>query len=191
MNFKKEIIRKSLHLPGILFLFLGQKNLLLSLGLLSLLILLYYFSIFLKKRAGIGIPLVEQLTQELKRNEEIDLGPPCLGSGIIFAIAFFDFPIAACAVFQICIADSLAAIVGKGWGRKKIFYSSDKSYLGSLCFFIAAFLAQLPFVSAETSLILAIVGTLLESLPFGAIDNFLVPFGVTLFAQIFLSSSTL
>ena len=90
---------------------------------------------------------------------------------------FFDLPSAACGILQVCVADGAASVVGK-MGNRKIFYSPKKSYWGAVAFFALAFLIQLPLISWKTSLILALAGTFLESLPFGAFDNLLIPVGV-------------
>ncbi len=129
-----------------------------------------------------GLPLMGDLTEFLKREEKIDLGPPLLGIGILISLLFFKYQIAACAVLQVCVADSTACLSGKYFGKKNVFYSPQKTYLGCFVFFLTAFLIQLPFTSALHSLILAAFGMILESLPFGAWDNFLIPIGITFLA---------
>ena len=181
MNFKRETIRKLFHLSGIFFLFLAKDFKSLSLLLLVSLIFIYLFSIFLEKTTHHGFPGVAQLTHFLKRGEKVDLAPPFLALGIIVCLLFFKFEIATCAILQICVGDIAASLIGQQWGKKKIFYSSEKTYLGSFCFFIAAFLVQLPFVSLFDSILLAFVGTLLESLPLKSFENLIVPLGVALF----------
>lgn len=182
MNFKKEVLRKSLHVPGILFLVIAHYFYWTSLLLLLLLIIAYFISLYLHETKGIGIPLMDELTQFLKREERIDLGPPLLGFGIFVVLVFFKSSIATCAVLQVCLADTAACLIGKYFGKKKVFYSSQKTYLGCFVFLLTAFLIQLPFVNPIHSLVLAIFGMLLESLPFGAWDNFLIPIGVALLA---------
>lgn len=182
MNFKKEVLRKSLHTPGVLFLLLSYYYYWTSLFVLLLLIVSYFISTYLHDKRGIGIPYMDELTQFLKREEKIDLGPPLLGIGIFIVLLFFKFNIATCAVLQVCIADSTACLSGKFFGEKKVFYSSQKTYLGCFVFFLTAFLVQLPFISPLHSLLLAIAGMFLESLPFGAWDNFLIPVGIALLA---------
>jgi dolichol kinase len=186
MDFKKESIRKSLHLPGLFFLFLGKHHPLLSMGLLATLILLYLMSLGIRNRGGRGIPLVSDLTERLQRDEGNDWGPPLLALGILLAITFFDFQAAACAVFQICVADGAASLAGQRWGTRKLFYSPRKSYWGSFAFFTAAFFCQLFLVPLKVNLLLAAAGTLIESLSPDPWDNLLVPAGVALFAKYLL-----
>jgi dolichol kinase len=182
MDFKKELARKSLHLPGLFFLFLGKYYPLLSIGLLTSLILLYFVSLGIRSHGGRGIPFISDLTKRLQRNGGVDWGPPLLAVGILIVIAFFDFRAAACAVFQICVADGAASLAGKRWGTRKLFYSTQKSYWGTFAFFAAAVLCQLLFVPMKVSLALAAAGTLIESLSPTPWDNLLVPTGVALLA---------
>src|SRR5262245_30747075 len=178
----EEILRKSLHLPGLFFLFLAYYSRALSICLLAFLIALYFLSWSLQRWKGVGIPLISHLTERLKREVAIDLGPPLLALGILFALLFFDLRSAACGILQVCVADGAASVVGKKWGAEKIFYSPKKSYWGTLAFFVLAFLIQLPLIPWKSSLILSLAGTFLESLPFGAFDNLLIPVGVGLLA---------
>ncbi len=182
MNFKKEVLRKSLHVPGVLFLLCSYYYYWPTLFALLLLIVLYFISLYLHETKGNGLPLMDTLTQFLKREEKIDLGPPLLGMGIFLVLLFFKSNIAACAILQVCIADTGACLVGKYFGKKKVFYSLKKTYLGCFVFFLTAFLVQLPFIDPLHSLALALLGMLLESLPFGAWDNFLIPLGVAFLA---------
>jgi len=183
MNFKREVLRKSLHVPGVLFLLLSHYHYWTSLFLLLFLISAYFLSTYLHEKKGAGLPLMGDLTQFLKRGEKVDLGPPLLGLGIFIVLLLFKMNIAACAVLQVCLADASACLSGKYFGKKKVFYSPNKTYLGCGVFFLTSFLIQLPFVSPLHSLLLAFFGMLLESLPFGAWDNLLIPLGVALLAQ--------
>src|SRR5262249_26482817 len=100
MDFKKELARKSLHLPGLFFLFLGKYRPLFSVVLLAALIFLYLISLWIRSRGGRGIPLVSNLTERLQRNGGkdgkaglpptlpqtrgvcgVDWGPPLLATG--------------------------------------------------------------------------------------------------------------
>ncbi len=183
MNFKKEIIRKSLHVPGVLFLILAHYSYWSSILVLSFLVVAYFISVYLQELQGSGLPVIGDITLLLKREEKLDLGPPLLGVGIILSLLFFKETIATCAILQVCVADAAACLSGKFFGKKKVFYSKKKSYVGCIIFFLSAFLIQLPWVPFTTSLLLAFVGMLLESLPFGSWDNLLIPLGISLFAH--------
>lgn len=183
MNFKKEVLRKALHLPGVIFILTAYYHYWATLLVLSFLVVTYFISYYLQKSKGKGLPVFGSLTQFLKRDEELDLGPPLLGAGILFSLLFFKFSIAACAILQVCVADTTACLSGKYFNKAKVFYSPHKTYLGCAVFFITAVLIQLPFISFPQALILGLAGMLLESLPFAAWDNFLIPVGVCFLAQ--------
>ncbi len=183
MNFKKEVLRKSLHLPGLLFILTAHYHYWVTLLVVAFLVVTYFISYYLQKSRGKGLPVFGSLTQFLKRDEELDLGPPLLGVGILIALLFFKSSIATCAILQVCVADTTACLSGKYFDKAKVFYSPHKSYLGCTVFFITAVLIQIPFISIPQALILAFAGMLLESLPFGSWDIFIIPVGVSLLAQ--------
>ncbi len=186
--FKKEIFRKLIHSSGALFLLLGESHKTVSIFLLGFFVLIYFLSQYLEKKSGKGILILATLTHSLERKKDkVDFAPPLLALGIIFSLAFFPFNIAICGILQICIGDSIACLMGKKFGKSRIFYSPEKTWLGSFCFFLTAFLVQLPFISLGDSLLTALIGALLESLPIEALDNFVVPIGVAVFYRQFLS----
>ncbi len=181
MDFKKEILRKSLHLPGLFFLFFSRENYLLSIFLLTFLIGIYFMAVLLEREGRAGLPMISFLIKRLKRDRGLDLGPPFLALGLIVTLLFFNFPAAACGFLQVCVSDGAAAVAGKYWGGAKIFYSPEKTYVGTIVFFLTAFAIQLFFLPFWPALLIALFGSLLESLPFGAFDNFLIPLGSALF----------
>ena len=115
----------------------------------------------------------------------------------ISIIGFLGQNIALSAIIAFALGDSLSAIIGERFGRRKLPYNRTKSFLGSFAFFGATFLgvfcvyfptATLAWVPA---LIAAGVGAIIESViptNFWLDDNFVVPVGVGLvlyFTQIF------
>jgi len=182
--FKKELLRKLLHLPGLLFLYIASYSPQASAALLGFLIVLYLLSWLLARKKGRGLPFFDFFTRSFERNGSLDWGPVFLALGLGLSLLFFDLRFATFGFLQICLADGAAALAGSSLGKASIFYSPQKTYVGSLAFFITAFLAQLPFCSLGASLLLAAVGTLLESLPLRTWDNLIVPLGVTFFAQV-------
>ncbi|MFO1519324.1 MAG: SEC59/DGK1/VTE5 family protein [bacterium] len=178
MPSKKEIARKLFHLPGLLFLFAAQYHRWLSVSALLALTFFYGLSCFLENRNGKGLPGIAALTHRLKREGKWDFGPPLLAVGIALSLILFPYRAAACGILLVCIADGAASVAGKYWGRRKLFYSPQKSYWGSFAFLSAAFFVLIVFLPWKTALPLAFAGTLLESLPFGAWDNLIIPLGV-------------
>lgn len=186
--FKKEIVRKMIHSSGSIFLLFGEVHKTLSITLLTVFVLIYFLSQYLEKKSGKGIFILAALTHSLERKkDQIDFAPPLLALGILFSLAFFPFKVAICGILQICIGDSIACLMGRRYGKSRIFYSPEKTWVGSFSFFLTAFLIQLPFISPTHSLLIALIGTFLESLPIEAFDNFVVPIGVAVFYRQFLS----
>jgi glycerol-3-phosphate acyltransferase PlsY len=85
----------------------------------------------------------------------------------------FDKTLAIVCLGFLTLGDLFAALIGKKWGRIKLF--SQKSLEGSLaCFTVCALIALIKFhpVIAITG---AIVATLIELLPTGLDDNVTMP----------------
>ncbi|MBI5709338.1 MAG: hypothetical protein HZC42_03415 [Candidatus Eisenbacteria bacterium] len=108
------------------------------------------------------------------------LGSTYLLLAALLAIEIFPQPVAAAALGFTVLGDACAAIVGKAWGRTRIFNKSLEGLAGCLaaCLAWAAFLAatgHLPWSVAVTG---ALVASLVEFLPIPLDDNL----GITLSA---------
>ena len=143
---------------------------------------------------GIGILHDDAAVQAMSRSgdrREILRGP--LFYGIIFVILtivyWYDSPIGIVALMLMCGGDGLADILGRRFGHRKLPWSNDKSWIGSFGMFIGGWLFAMgiiaifitlgifqgPLTSYLTKItIIAIAGTLVESLPFHDIDNITV-----------------
>lgn len=144
---------------------------------------------------GLGVirdPAAVKAMSRTGDRKEILRGP--LFYGIVFVlltILFWrDNPIGITALMLLCGGDGLADIIGKRYGEGRLPWSKDKSWAGSLAMFLGGWLfalgilalyvlvgefpgplgAYLPVVS-----IIALAGTVVESLPFGDVDNLTVP----------------
>lgn len=123
---------------------------------------------------------------------EILRGPLFYGLAFVLLTIIFwrNSPIGVVALMILCGGDGLADIVGKWIGKKKLPWSPDKSYLGSLTMFTGGFFFALLilwvfvwqgfFNAPITNYLLPIaviagVTTLVESLPYKDIDNISVP----------------
>ena len=108
------------------------------------------------------------------------LGSTYLLIAALLAIEIFPLPVAAAALGFTVLGDSLAALVGKGWGKRRFF---DKTLEGAAAGLVgsllwAAFLVaagHLPWQIAVTG---ALAASLIEILPIPLDDNL----GVTLFS---------
>ena len=90
-------------------------------------------------------------------------------------ILFWERWVAALSLIVLVVGDSFAALVGLAWGRHKIW--GGKSLEGSLACLCSVFLICLLFIPPDRALAVAIITTLVESLPTVAIinDNFFIP----------------
>ncbi len=107
----------------------------------------------------------------------------------LLAAAIFGLPYAILGLFVLSVGDSVSTIVGKKWGKAKIFWSKEKSYVGFVSFAISTLIAAIIFLkyfpqftilSAPTLVItLALAGAFIETIP-KVDDNSTIPFGVAL-----------
>lgn len=122
-----------------------------------------------------------EFMNSFEREEDLKKRP--YTGAIMFMLAvgltFLVFPekAAILAVLVVSISDSLSALVGIHLGETKLPHNHDKSLEGSSAFFLTAMLIALLFTSPVNSLVIAMGGSLAESLP-SIDDNFSVPITV-------------
>ena len=143
---------------------------------------------------GLGVMKDEASVKAMSRTgdrREILRGP--LFYGIVFVVMTLvywkDSPIGMTALMLMCGGDGLAEIMGRGLKSPKLPWNKDKSWAGSLGMFLggwalAAFILSLfvlagIFVGPFTGYLLpitliALAGTLVESLPLKDVDNITV-----------------
>ncbi|MBW8010537.1 MAG: phosphatidate cytidylyltransferase [Chloroflexi bacterium] len=143
---------------------------------------------------GLEVIKDEAAVQAMSRSgnpREILRGPMFYGIVFVLATTIFwlDSPIGIVALMLMCGGDGLADILGRRWGKVKLPWAEDKSWVGSIGMFaggwvfavtiLAIFIANGNFpVSLSDYLmpvtIIAFAGTLVESLPFRDVDNLTV-----------------
>lgn len=108
------------------------------------------------------------------------LGSTYLVLAALLAIEIFPQPVAAAAVGFTVVGDALAAIVGRAYGRHRVFGKSLEGVLGCLfgCLAWAAYLVVAGHLPWSVVVAGALVATLVEMLPIPLDDNL----GITLFA---------
>ncbi len=179
---RRELWRKMLHMGVIVFLPIAA----LSKGLLILILLimavLYLAHESYVQRGG-TVPLLTDAIQRAKRlrEREIARAPFLMGAGVAVTV----LQPAAAGLLQLAFADVAAALVGMTMGQRKIPYSPDKSWEGFSAFFLMALILMPFFYPFWVSLILALVGAFIESLPYKDWDNLLIPVGVAAVASFF------
>lgn len=184
----KEIIRKSIHLLGISTLFILYYNRILFIAMAFGYLLFYLWLEWMTLR-GKTIPLFSPLLKKCKRSNETSsfaMGAVTIILACIVTAALFGAKPAAIGLSQIFVADVFASLVGMKWGKKKIFYSPSKSWVGTFSFFVVATLVSRFYVGWPEAILLGALGSFLESLPIRDWDNFNVPFFVALVAKIIL-----
>jgi len=94
---------------------------------------------------------------------------------VCLTVAMFDKPIAIAAVAFIIVGDTLAALVGRKYGRHRFF--SGKSWEGSASCLIGtlAVAAFTPGLDRSVAVIGAVAAAVVEALPLGVDDNVTVP----------------
>jgi phytol kinase len=140
---------------------------------------------------GMGVIKDEAAVQAMSRTgnpREILRGPLYYGIAfVILTIVFWkNSPVGMTALMLMCGGDGLADIVGRRMASPKLPWSGDKSLAGSLSVFAGGWLmsAFILFVYVSAGVfsrsfssclmplsIIALVGTLVESLPYKDVDN--------------------
>lgn len=189
-----QVSRKIVHMgtgPIYVLCWLLFPDTMLSRYLASLVPLLFTIQFAL---IGFGIIKDEATVKSLSRSgdpKEILRGP--VFYGIIFVIVtifyWYENPIGIIALMLMCGGDGLADIIGRRWGKAKLPWSKDKSWVGSFGMFlggwlfalgvIAAFIAAGKFSGSLSDFLMpitliALAGTAIETLPIRDIDNITV-----------------
>jgi len=155
---------------------------------------------------GLGIMKDQAAVEAMSRTgdrREILRGP--LYYGIVFVlltiIFWLDSPIGIVALMMLCGGDGLAEILGRRWGKKKIFKNSSKTWVGSISFFfggwLLAALVMAVFVAAgvfQVSLgsllpplaLIAFISTLVEAVSPRDWDNITVPLAAVILGLLLL-----
>lgn len=143
---------------------------------------------------GLGILKDEAAVQAMSRSgnpREILKGP--LFYGLVFilltVVYWMDSPIGMTGLMLMCGGDGLADIIGRRWGQRKIPWSDTKSWAGSLGMLVGGWITAVVIMLVYVNIgifpgqinqyllpltLIALVGTIIESLPFKDIDNITV-----------------
>lgn len=154
---------------------------------------------------GLGIVKDEAAVKAMSRSgdrREILRGP--LYYGLIFVILtiiyWYDSPIGIVALMLMCGGDGLAEILGRRYGKRKLPWNTQKSWVGSLGMFFGGWLFSaviyIIFVYARifpanhgsylmAITIIAFAGTLVESIPLKDVDNITLTLTALLLGHIF------
>jgi dolichol kinase len=96
------------------------------------------------------------------------------GLGCFLATILFTEKIAMACIAVLALADSLSTLVGYYFGKYKLHINKKKTWEGSTTFFLISFFILFLFTSPLHALILALITTFVEMLPY-ADDNLSIP----------------
>lgn len=125
--------------------------------------------------------IVRFFGQMIREHEAFSLlGSTYLLLAALLAIEIFPRPVAATALGFTVLGDAFAAIVGKGWGRARIFGKSLEGFAACLavCLAWGVFVAATAGVPLPVVIVGALVASSVELLPIPLDDNL----GMTLFS---------
>lgn len=184
-EFKRELKRKSLHLPGLMVPFAYQWQPYLTLLGLGLMSVLYYISELRRLSKTSPFPVIGFLSARLTRSDHLDLAPVYLAVGLGVGAMLLPIKAAFAGALLVCLCDGVAAVIGMKFGKHKIIFLK-KTYLGTLAFFVAAMLSLVPLLGWQGALITAASASFVEALSIEGIDNFLLPVVGGMIAKQFL-----
>jgi len=181
-SLKRELLRKSLHLPVFIFPFIATYSTVIAMLMLTTLIIGYLALIVYEKRYGKTIPIISKIVSHCKRNVDYDFGPVYLALGFILALYIAPPKNVFYAAFVISVCDSAASLMGMRFGKNNLLFL-NKSFVGSASFFVTCFLVGIFFVAPLKSIPIALCLTMVELFSIKDLDNFTLPIA----SQILLS----
>ena len=176
----KEIQRKITHFIGlvipILYHYIDNKQLVVGILafvtwlLLCFEILRYVFPDF----SSLLLKFISPILRPHEKQGKI-LGSTYFVTSSLLSIVLFPQEIAVASITFLVLGDLFAAIIGKKWGRIKIF--SGKSFEGSLACFIICFFVSILVIRIKpvVGFFGAIAATIFELVPIGIDDNLTMP----------------
>ncbi len=190
MDYSRELFRKTFHLGATIFpvsYCLLPRNILLYI-LIPLSISAFLFDMLRFRVKFINRFFVKFTGLILREHEQKTFnGTTWLVSSFTIIIIFFPKPIVVSSMLFLIIGDTLAALIGKKFGKTRI---GKKSLEGSLAFLLSSFI--IVFFVMPGQLIVgvcgAVVATVVEFNPGKFDDNFLIPItaSMTMYAASFV-----
>ncbi len=174
-----EVVRKSIHMMVAFVPLMARYNLILTFSALVAGLLLYTYSEFMRLR-GVEITFISRITSAASRGRDkgFVFGPVTLAIGTLMALMLYPEPAAAVAIYALAFGDGFSSLFGKLFGRITIPFTGGKTYAGSTACLLSVFLTTLAVSgSVRVAIIIAVLATILESLPSGDMDNMLIPVG--------------
>ena len=187
LSIKNELLRKSIHICNSLFAYslfvFDQKRFAIFIGFFTIAFLL--FEILRIKHPDLNRfynRFFGRVTRDFERGRLTGAAYVMISSFIL--LLFFDMYVCIASILIMSYSDTAAAIVGKKYGKIKVF---NKTLEGSFAFLITSLLIVLfiyPEISLIYSLIAILAATIIELLPLKIDDNFTVPITAALIMSI-------
>lgn len=190
INYKDEILRKLIHLSSlsipIVYYFIPQKTALIILGIMCFIALVLDVGRYLFPQIGkifysvFGFLLRQHEIDHKKRNLN---GATYVLLSAFICIIIFPKVIVITAFAVLIISDSVAALIGRQFGKHKFLF---KSFEGTLAFFISGIVVVLISPKIEYRLeeyligiVATFIGAIVENISFGlADDNLVIPLSI-------------
>lgn len=185
-----ELRRKSVHLIGLIvpifYIFIERHQAIIAVGVLVFIALL--IELLKTLWSSFRVVFYEAFTPLLRSHERNGAvtGATYFLIGIFLPILLFPKILAIVCIFFMILGDMAAALIGKKWGRTKLF--SRKSLEGSLACFLVCILIALVKFNPVVAAIGALVATMVEVLPTKLDDNLTMPLLSGLAMYLVLSS---
>ena len=185
-NKEIEIKRDFIHLSGGIFLFvvfliLGYPldgyvaQYVFIFGLLAV----FYAELWKNSKFSMALYSVE------KHKDYVGYGAIWLGIGTLIAYVFMDKSFFLLALLAIYFADPVATFAGNYWRSSKLPHNRKKSVAGSLAYFLVVAIPGFLLVG-PLSILFALLGAAVESLPIKLDDNFSVSVALALLFLVLL-----
>jgi dolichol kinase len=185
-----EIKRKLVHAGGILTIFLimwmgkWHASLIILIVALSFLVVGEYRKNKAKYKI-VKLKKLDELEESMEgifREHERPNNLPFKGTiefffGCFLATFIFEPRVAMASIAVLSLADAISTLIGKHYGKHRLFLNKKKTAEGSLSFLLTAVFALVFFVNPLSAVVTAILATLVEALP-KVDDNLTIPMTV-------------
>lgn len=182
-----ELPRKAVHLLSLFIPMITFYSVFTAQVVIAVFSVFYFFSEWRKMQGHHFLP--HRVILKMQRHEELAVwarAPLFLALGVMIAITFYSWEASLIGIYQVGLCDTAAALCGKKWGRTVIPFMTRKTYVGALAFFITALPMAFYFLSPAEAVVIALIGSFLESLPIKDWDNITIPVIVTVVSEQFI-----
>jgi dolichol kinase len=184
ISFTSELFRKGTHLGAMIipagYWFSGITKIEMLSIMIPIFFVMFTIDVSRLRRWWFWHKVAAPIGGHMVRKHEEDgdfTGATYILLSVCLTVALFDRPTAVAALAFIIVGDTLAALIGRRWGRHRIWGGkSVEGFLGCLAgTMVVAFFA--PVNPLIISVIGAVSAAIIEALPTGIDDNVSVPLG--------------